>query len=86
MPDDLVPSWQSLDVAPKDRPLLLFCPYTQSPDGTGSHPDAKPAHGRVVGWWADGGWVASILNGPVQSVYPSRWAELLDEPETKGRS
>lgn len=75
--------WSALDTAPKDKPILLFCPFVDSPDGTGAHPDAKQAHGRVVGWWDEDAkhWVAGILNGPVHKVYPSRWAELLDEPK-----
>jgi hypothetical protein len=28
--------------------------------------------------------VAAILQSPAQKIYPSRWAELLAEPETKG--
>lgn len=79
------PSWQALDTSPHDRPILLFCPYTHSPDGSGAHPEARAAHGRVVGWWSseESHWVAAILQGPIQKIYPSRWAELLAEPETK---
>jgi hypothetical protein len=78
--------WEPIDQAPRDRPALFFCPYVHSPDGTGAHPDARAAHGRVVGWWSEEEkhWVAGILQGTVQRIYPSRWAELLDEPETKG--
>lgn len=79
--------WSALDTAPKDKPTLLFCPFVDSPDGTGAHPEAKLSHGRVVGWWDEDAkqWVAAILKGERHFVFPSRWAELLDEP-TKGQS
>jgi hypothetical protein len=76
-------TWAGMDeTTPKDRKLLLLCPWTDSPDGTGSHPDAKMNNGRVVGWWSteENAWVAGLPGGPVYQVYPSRWTELADEP------
>lgn len=80
------PDWRTLDQAPHHKPVILFCPYTESPDGTGAHPDAKAAHCRIVGWWSDQEqhWVSKLPGGKEVRVYPSRWAELLDEP-TKGQ-
>lgn len=75
--------WQGLDTAPKDKKVLLFLPWTDSPDGTGKHPDAKPNHGRVVGWWDEDikGWVTALPGQKIaQQVYPSRWTDLPDEP------
>jgi hypothetical protein len=63
--------WERLAVAPKDRKILLFCPVLVK--------DGKPDHGYVVGWWQDNHWVAEI--DFIVEVYPSRWAELIDEPE-----
>jgi hypothetical protein len=78
--------WPTLDTAPRDKPIILFCPYVESPDGTGANPDAKVAHGRIVGWWSDTEkhWVSKLPGGSEVRVYPSRWAELLDEPQ-KGK-
>lgn len=74
--------WPTLDTAPKDKKILLLCPWTDSPDGTGAHPDAKTNHGRVVGWWSASqkAWVAGLPGGPEHVVYPSRWTELVDGP------
>lgn len=76
------PSWKPLQDAPRDRPVLLFCPWVDSPDGTGAHPDAKVAHARVVGWWSEkfAHWASALPGGEEQRVYPSRFADLLDEP------
>jgi hypothetical protein len=77
-----VSDWQSLDTAPKDKKLLLFCPWVDSPDGTGGHPEAKVNHHRIVGWWsADlNHWASSYPGGEPFKVYPSRWTDLPDEP------
>lgn len=74
--------WQSLDKAPKDKKLLLFCPWVDSPDGTGGHPEAKVNHHRIVGWWSAelNHWASSMPGGKPFKVYPSRWTDLPDEP------
>lgn len=74
--------WRSMDTAPKDKPVILFCPWVNTPDGKGSHPDAKMAHGRIVGWWSDklNGWASGLPGTAEVAVYPSRWTDLLEEP------
>lgn len=74
--------WQSLDTASKDKKLLLFCPWVDSPDGTGSHPEAKANHHRIVGWWSEEEkhWVSFYPGAKPFKVYPSRWTDIADEP------
>jgi len=65
--------WQTLDVAPRDREILLFCPGVKSPDGTGAHPQAVLNNKYLKGRWSEEQhhWV----DVSDQMVYPSRWAE-----------
>lgn len=75
--------WAALDSAPKDKPVILFCPWVDTPDGTGSHKEAKVAHGRIVGWWSEklNGWAAALPGSDEVAVYPSRWTGLPEEPK-----
>jgi len=80
--------WKTLDIAPKDKAILLFCPWADTPDsgGTPGHPEANKIvnHGRVVGQWSEAmnGWSSQIPGGQLVPVYPSRWTDILDEPTT----
>ena len=74
--------WRSLDAAPKDKKLLLFCPWVDSPDGKGAHAEAKINNHRIVGWWSEDmtHWVSAYPGAAPFKVYPSRWTDLPDEP------
>lgn len=65
--------WQTLDVAPHDREILLFCPGVKSPDGTGAHPEAVVDHKYPIGHWSEE--LSHWVNDLGEKVYPSRWAE-----------